>query len=164
MFELKELSAENFDDIKKLFKEVFMSPPWNDDWSNENQLNEYLLDLMEVRTPLVYGFYVDEVLTGVSIGSIRHWWGGTEYHIEEFFVRTSEQKKGYGTEFFNMIEKSIPAKGATQIFLQTESNVLAYDFYRKRGFTELKNHVSFFKEITKSTTSPQSWGIKLSHE
>lgn len=101
MFELKELSAENFDDIKKLFKEVFMTPPWNDDWSNENQLNEYLLDLMEVRTPLVYGFYVDEVLTGVSIGSIRHWWGGTEYHIEEFFVRTSEQKKGYGTEFFN---------------------------------------------------------------
>lgn len=147
MFEIKELSLKNLDEIKKLFREVFMSPPWNDDWSDENQLNEYLLDLMEVRTPLIYGFYVEGVLTAVSIGSIRHWWGGTEYHVEEFFVRTTEQKKGYGTEFFNLIEKSIPEKGAAQIFLQTESNVPAYDFYKKRGFVELKNHVSFFKEL-----------------
>ena len=150
MFEIKELSLENFDEIKRLFKDVFMSPPWNDDWSNETQLNEYLRDLMEVRIPLVYGFYADDVLTGVSIGNIRHWWGGTEYHVEEFFVRTSEQNKGYGTEFFTMIEKSIPAKGATQIFLQTELNVPAYDFYRKRGFVELKNHVSFFKDLRKN--------------
>ena len=45
MFEIKELSLENFDEIKRLFKDVFMSPPWNDDWSNETQLNEYLRDL-----------------------------------------------------------------------------------------------------------------------
>lgn len=75
--------------------------------------------------------------------------GGTEYHVEEFFIRTADQEKSYGTEFFNLIEKSIPVKGATQIFLQTESNVPAYNFHKKRGFIELKNHVSFFKELGK---------------
>lgn len=145
--ELKELSLNDFEEIKKLFRDVFMAPPWNDDWSDDNQLNEYLRDLMEVRTPLCYGFYVDSLLTGVSIGSIRHWWGGTEYHIEELFIKTSEQGKGYGTEFFNMIEKDIPSKGATQIFLQTETTVPAYKFYKNRGFNELNTHVSFFKDL-----------------
>lgn len=148
-YNLKELTLKDFDAIKKLFKEVFMAPPWNDDWSDENQLNEYLLDLMEVRTSLVYGLYVKEVLTGVSIGNIRHWWGGTEYHIEELFIKTSEQGKGLGTKFVDMIEAAIPAKGAKQIFLQTETTVPAYEFYKKRGFDELKTHVSFFKELEK---------------
>lgn len=147
MVELKELSLKDFDLIKKLFKEVFMAPPWNDDWSDDNQLREYLLDLIEVRTPLIYGFYVDALLTGISIGSVRHWWGGTEYHIEEFFIKTSEQGKGLGSKFFELIEKALVPKTVTQIFLQTESTAPAYKFYKKRGFDELKNHVSFLKKI-----------------
>lgn len=147
--ELKELSLDDFEEIKKLFKEVFMAPPWNDDWSDDNQLNEYLHDLMEVRTPLCYGLYVDDILTGVSIGNIRHWCGGTEYFIEELFVKISEQGKGYGAEFLRLIENELPSKGVIQIFLQTETTVPAYKFYKNRGFTELKNHVSFFKDLKK---------------
>ena len=43
---IKELDETHFDEIKELFRSVFMAPPWNDDWSDENQLNEYLLDLI----------------------------------------------------------------------------------------------------------------------
>ncbi len=146
---LRLLSLNDLEEIKRLFREVFMAPPWNDDWSDERQLDEYLRDLLEVRTPLCYGLYVDGILTGVSIGSIRHWWGGTEYHIEEIFVKKQEQGKGYGTNFLNLIEGELPKKGVTQIFLQTETTVPAYDFYRKLGFDELKNHVSFFKNLKK---------------
>ena len=34
-----------------------------------------------------------------------------------------------------------------QIFLQTENNVPAYSFYLKNGFHELKEHVSFAKQV-----------------
>ena len=55
--ETKELSMKNFEEIKLIFKEVFKKEPWFDDWSDDNQLNEYLLDLMSMRNPLIYGFY-----------------------------------------------------------------------------------------------------------
>ena len=45
------------------------------------------------------------------------------------------------------IEKAIKELGLVQIFLQTESNVPAYSFYQKNGFCELKEHISFVKQI-----------------
>ena len=55
MTTLTELGMPDFDEIKALFKGVFTQPPWNDDWNDEKQLDEYLLDLMGARTPLVLG-------------------------------------------------------------------------------------------------------------
>ena len=84
---------------------------------------------------------------GLSLGSIRHWWTGTEYVIDEFCVATSMQGQGRGTEFLAYIEASIKEKGIVHIFLQTERSVKAYQFYIKQGFQELPDHVSFWKEI-----------------
>lgn len=146
-YKVKELDISYFDEIKKLFKDVFTNPPWNDDWSDDVQLDNYLHDLMETRMPLILGFYENEDLQGIAIGNIRHWWGGTEYYIEEVCIRTKNQKKGYGTKFMSMIEELLIEKDIHQIFLMTERNVPAFDFYKKLGFNELKEHVSFFKEF-----------------
>ena len=43
--EIKILEPKQFEEIKLLFKSVFMSEPWNDDWSNDAQLTDYMLDL-----------------------------------------------------------------------------------------------------------------------
>ena len=147
MIELRELSMENFEEIRSMFLEVFTAEPWNDDWSDDRQLREYLLDLMTVRTPLQLGLYKDGELIGISLGNIRHWWGGTEYYIEEICIRTSEQGRGLGTKFFELIAELIPSKGAAQIYLTTEKHVPAYEFYKKLGFQELDDHTAFFKEL-----------------
>ena len=147
MTELKELSLDDLEEIKALFRSVFTSPPWNEDWSDEEQLTNYLLDLMEVRTPVDLGLYEDGVLVGISIGNIHHWCRGTEYFIEELCIRTEHQGKGLGTRFFKLIEEYIKERGINQIFLMTENNVPAYGFYKKLGFTELTSHVSFFREF-----------------
>ena len=39
MAELVELDGSSFEDIKTLFRSVFTQPPWNDDWSDEEQLD-----------------------------------------------------------------------------------------------------------------------------
>lgn len=147
MSELRELDQSHFEEIRTLFRDVFMSEPWNEDWSDDRQLDEYLKDLMGARTPVILGLYENEKLTGVSIGNIRHWCGGTEYHIEELFIRKDMQKKGYGTVFLEKIEEWLKEHGIHQIFLMTERNVPAYDFYRKLGFEEIPEHVSFFREF-----------------
>ena len=147
MTELKELDDSNFEEIKALFKAVFMAPPWNDDWSDDGQLTEYLLDLTQVRTPLRLGLYEDGALVGVSLGNIRHWWGGIEYYIEELFIKTDEQGKGLGSQFISLIEGFLEERDIHQIFLMTSRDMPAYHFYKKRGFTEMSDHVCFCKEF-----------------
>lgn len=144
---IKELSINDFDVIKTLFRSVFTAPPWNDDWSDEEQLDNYLKDLMMVRTPLILGLMEDDTLIGCSVGNIRHWCRGTEYFIEELFIMTDMQGKGYGTFFMSSIESYLKEHGINQIFLHTEHSKPSYEFYKKLGFTDLVELASLFKEF-----------------
>ena len=143
---IRELSIADLEKIKKLFVSVFSSPPWEEDWSDEEQLDEYLKDLIEVRNSLIYGLYEDD-LVGISIGKIKHWCGGTEYFIEEMCIRNDHQGKGYGKEFFSLIEDKLKDRGLNQIYLTTDRDKPAYRFYKKLGFRELPELTSFFKEF-----------------
>ena len=43
MLKIKKLrKRKDFDLIKKLFVSVFKEEPWNDDWSDEKQLDAYI--------------------------------------------------------------------------------------------------------------------------
>lgn len=146
-YEFKRIGIDEIGVIKKLFKSVFTIKPWNDDWSNEEQLCLYLIDLVGQDNSLTYGLYENEELISISMGHIRHWYSGTEYYIDELCVRTDKQGSGIGTYFLKKIEKAMKEIGMTNIFLQTEDNSPAYGFYQKNGFYELKGHVSFVKEV-----------------
>lgn len=147
MYSFKRIGMNEIEVIKKLFTGVFTIEPWNDDWSNKEQLDLYLSDLVGQSNSLVYGLFEDDKLIGISMGHIRHWYSGTEYYIDELCIQTDKQGNGIGTYFIKEIEKAIKEIGLVQIFLQTENNVPAYCFYQKNGFYELKEHVSFAKRI-----------------
>ena len=55
------------------------------------------------------------------------------------------QKKGYGKEFFSLIEKDLKEKGLDTIFLMTDRDKPAYEFYKKNGFKEIPELTSFIK-------------------
>lgn len=148
MLTIRIMTAENTEEIKELFRDVFMNEPWNDDWSDETQLQQYILDLTGNANSLTIGLFDNDELIGVSIGNIRHWYTGTEYFIDEFFISRSRQRMGYGKTFLKQIEEHIARKGIRSIFLQTGRSMPAYDFYIKNGFTELSEHVSLVKAIT----------------
>lgn len=147
MMEIRKLERCHLDMIKARFKSVFMNEPWNDDWSDEEQLHNYILDLAGNSNSLSLGLYDGEDLVGVSLGHIMHWCTGTEYYIQEFFIVTEHQRKGLGTLFLREIEAYAKARRIHQIFLQTERNVPAYVFYTKAGFKELEGHVSLVKRL-----------------
>ena len=141
------LGADRFGELKLLFRDTFTNPPWNDDWSDDIQLTEYLLDLTGSRNSLAFGLLDGDRLVGLSLGSIMHWCTGTEYYIYEFCIDRSRQHEGLGTFFLHGIEDAVRDMGVDHIFLQTENNVPAYDFYRKNGFTELEGHVSLVRKL-----------------
>lgn len=147
IYNFKRIGMNEIETIKELFTNVFTIEPWNDDWSNQEQLDLYLSDLVGQSNSLTYGLFEDEQLIGIAMGHIKHWFSGTEYYIDELCIRTDRQGNGIGTFFLKEIEQGIKEIGLKQIFLQTENNVPAYGFYQKNGFKELKEHVSFAKQI-----------------
>ena len=148
MYTLKRLSIDDKEKIKAVFTDVFTREPWYDDWSDKEQLDLYICDLVGQNYSLTYGLYDDaDELIGISLGYIKHWYSGTEYIINELCIKTERQGAGAGTFFIQAIEEAIRELGLKQIFLLTESNVPAYDFYRKNGFTQSENNVAFSKQV-----------------
>ena len=136
MFELKRLSIKDKAAITDVFISVFTKEPWNDDWSDKVQLDMYINDLIGQGYSLTYGLYDGDELIGIALGYVKHWYSGTEYIINELCIKTDRQGKGTGSFFIAEIEKAIKELGVKQIFLLTDSNVPAYNFYKKNGFNE----------------------------
>ena len=145
--ELKRLSINDKEAIKELFTGVFTGEPWNDEWSDSKQLDCYIDDLCGQSYSLTYGLFEGGELIGLSMGYIKHWYTGTEYIINELCIKTERQESGAGTFFIHEIEKAIKELGLKQIFLLTDSNVPAYEFYKKNGFVECETNVAFAKMI-----------------
>ena len=143
--ELRVLSVRDRERITELFRDVFTHEPWNDDWSDQQQLNAYIGDLTGQSYSLTLGYFEEDRLAGVSMGHVKHWYAGTEYILEEFFVDRQLQGRGIGSRFMTAIESYLAQNGIFRMFLQTEKDVPAYGFYRHRGFRELSGHVSFAK-------------------
>ncbi|MCR5600872.1 MAG: GNAT family N-acetyltransferase [Ruminococcus sp.] len=145
MTEIRRLGADDIDIIKELFISVFTSEPWFDDWSDPVQLNSYILDLIGNNNSLSLGLYEHNVLVGLALGYIMHWFAGTEYYIHEFCVKTEKQGKGLGSEFMRLIDEYVRGLDVDHIFLQTDRSLPAFDFYVKNGFRELEGHVSLVR-------------------
>lgn len=141
-----ELDSSYLEEMAELYRSAFSREPWNDDWGDTEQLREYIRDISGSYRALNYGLIINDRLAAICIGSIRHWWEGTNYIIEEFCVSPGLQGKGIGTRFLKMVEGDIVGRGIRGIFLQTDSDMPAYRFYKKSGFDELTSHVSFFKK------------------
>ena len=147
MLSIKRLNVNDKEIIKNLFLSVFTQAPWFDDWSDKNQLDLCITDLIGHNHSLTYGLYDDDEFIGVSMGYIKHWYSGTEYIIEEFCIKTDRQGAGAGTFFISEIEKAIKQLGMNQIFLLTERDFPSYKFYKKNGFEECSGTVAFAKRF-----------------
>ena len=142
------LDLNNLNEMAELYRISFAGEPWNDDWSNTEQLYKYMKEISGSYNSLNYGLKLDGKLVAMSIGMIRHWWEGTNYNIEELCVSPELQGQGIGSYFMELIEKDIQTRGAVGIFLQTDNDKPAYSFYHKIGFGNLGQHVSLYKALS----------------
>ena len=144
---LIELNESYLPQMAKLYREAFAGEPWNDDWSDTKQLNEYMKDISKAYNALNYGLLIDGKLMGMSVGRINHWWEGTNYNIEELCIAPSYQGQGIGSKFLGLIEQCVRGKGLAGIFLQTDSDKPSYQFYHKNGCQDLDMHISLYKSV-----------------
>lgn len=143
--EIKTLTLNDKEAIKEFFVNVFTKAPWYDDWSDKKQLDSYIVDLIGNVNSLTLGFFDGSQMVALSMGSVKHWFRGTEYIINELCVKTELQGKGIGTDFLKQMETFLLSKDIEAVYLLTERNVPAYEFYKKNGFYEYEDTVAFSK-------------------
>lgn len=142
---------KGFSEAKSLFRASFSAPPWNDDWSDEKQLNAYIEDIAKQTNSLPLGLYDEEggktKLIGLSFGRIIHFYEGTQYRVDEFCIRPAFQGKGYGSLFIGGIKRMLKDMGVAYTLLDTVKTYNVYSFYLKNGFEEIKDDIGLFLKL-----------------
>ena len=122
-----------------------MNEPWNDDWSDEKQLNAYIADLTGQSNSLTLGYFDGGSLAALSMGHIKHWYTGTEYYIDEFCVDESCRRQGIATAMVDFIRQYAKEKGLRRIELNMwEFNRDALAFYEAAGFRTYRRYMEMF--------------------
>ena len=142
MLTFRELNQGDRSELCSLFHAVFTVEPWNEGWDNMSQLEKYISDIADNANSLCFGLFDDGKLIGSSLGTVMHWWAGTQYYIYEYFIRSDLQNNGYGSILFDHIKSALTKKQIRVIFLHTSKSMPAYKFYQKHGFTEISDHIS----------------------
>ena len=68
--ELRKLTVADREIITELFRDVFTNEPWNDDWSDGDQLYAYITDLTGQSYSLTFGYFDGDQLVALSMGYI----------------------------------------------------------------------------------------------
>lgn len=134
-----------------LYISVFSQAPWNDILIKAD-IELYFQRLQSMNTFIGYVLLDSntEELLGVSIGFIRPWYAGEQYHMDSFYVSFDHQGKGLGSAFLNQIKKKLLSINMPHVFLDTEKGLPAEEFYRKNGFTSLDDSISLICSIKES--------------
>ena len=54
---------------------------------------------------MTFGLFENDIMVGLAMGEIKHWYEGTEYFIHELCIKTDEQGRGLGAKFIVQIKK-----------------------------------------------------------
>lgn len=143
---IRSYGIHDFEQCIKLFIEVFNSEPWNDQWTHdkaERYLKDYLI------APGFKGVVAehDGTIHGFLFGTVKHWWSGDEFYINELCVSTFKQRSGIGTSLFTYLNQTLREEAIENITLLTNRGVPAEAFYLKNGFEEIKRIVFLCKKI-----------------
>ncbi len=123
-------------EVTRLFLNVYQREPWCDEWPSYETARIYLTEFIDNPHFIGYLLLDNANVIGGCFGHKKTWWQGVEFFVDEFFIDTNEQGKGYGTLFMNHIKADLSAKGFEAITLLTERGYPAEKFYKKNGFTD----------------------------
>ena len=146
MLVIKELSKENKKEIEEVFLKTFSEEPWCDT-RDFDQLDLYMDELLAPFNSLTFGLFLDEVLIGISLGRIAHFYDGTQYRVDEFCIKSGFHGLNYGSKFMTMLSEETLKRNIKYIILTTERAFPAYQFYLKNGFDVVDGNVMLAKKI-----------------
>jgi len=135
---IKPFSMSDLQNCCELYVRTFNGEPWYDHWTVETAYDR-LLELAENKRFLGYTLWNDDELIGAVFCFLKTYYNGSEIFVEELWVSSDYQRKGYGMKLMDEVEKYATENGITSVTLFTGKNKPSFDFYEKRGYNHLEN-------------------------
>lgn len=144
--EIKEITINDIEKCAETFIDSYNRLPWNYDWNLEDAV-KYLSDY--VKGPQFKGFMIweDGQVLGALLGHARTWWTNNQFMIDELFISSAAQGKGYGKLLLSHAEQYAKNTSMERLILMTNKFMPALDFYNKNNFSKVDQYVFMFKEL-----------------
>ncbi|MBC1458392.1 GNAT family N-acetyltransferase [Listeria newyorkensis] len=128
----------------QLYIDVFSAEPWNDVLTYE-EIKLYLDRILAMNTFEGYLALDDtDAVIAASLGFIRPWFRGIQYHLDSFYIARTHQSKGLGGAFLDFVKNDLAQKNIPSIALDTEIGYPSDQFYRKHGFSNNPDSVTMY--------------------
>ena len=88
------------------------------------------------------------VIKGIALGFIVPSISNSYLRLEDICIDFTEQRKGYGSAFIELLSIETAKLGCDSIILGTQKDFPSHHFYLKNGFQEVES-VLMYKEIVK---------------
>jgi len=143
---VEPFSQDDLQSCVDLFIETYNCPPWYNQWTTTTARN-YLTELVDSKRFVGFTLWNQGKLIGAAFCHEKTWWNSDELYIDEFFISTRFQRKGYGKTLLNSISEYAKQRHLASITLLTDNRKPAYNFYTKNGMLCI-NHLAFMYKDT----------------
>jgi aminoglycoside 6'-N-acetyltransferase I len=116
------------------------------------QVDAYFNDMENTPHSLSYILMRQDEIVGVCMGQTEEHFMTPGYKISELFITGEKQNQGLGTYFMNEMENLLRKRGIKAIYLFTNRNMKAYEFYLSNNFIAHNDTVYMAKLIKPETT------------
>ncbi len=143
MAELVNLSFTDIDICTQMYIETYAQSPWEETYDSLS-INKYINSFVLHNDRFSMVLKEKGIIIGMVLGIRVPAPDGDFLRIEEICIRHSEQRKGYGTEFFRRLKEFIKESGMDSIALNTVRGYPAFSFYQKNGFQYIESSAFLF--------------------
>lgn len=136
---------EDIQAYAKLYVNAYQTEPWNETYE-VTEVERYISSYLNSDTKVCFALQDGDVIKGVALGFIVPSISGPYLRLEDIFIDSIEQRKGYGSVFMELLSIEVAKLGCDSLILGTQKDFPSHHFYLKNGFQEVES-VLMYKEI-----------------
>ncbi len=132
---IRPIAESDVEEISQIFVACFSGPPWNEAWNTE-AARACIRPKIHTQSSRGYVAILNDSIVGAAFGQIEGGLNKNKFHLQEFFVLPSVQRKGIGKRLLSTLFSELAVtENVGSIYLLTIRAGPAQDFYEKFGFS-----------------------------
>ena len=128
-----------------IYRNIYKTEPWNEEYEI-SEIEKYISSYLDSDTKVCFALVDGESIKGVALGFIVPSISASYLRLEDICVDLTEQRKGYGSIFMELLANEVVKLGCDSVILGTQKDFPSHYFYLKNGFQEVES-VLLYKDI-----------------
>ncbi len=130
---IKQITEPQLQECVQLYQQTFSGEPWNEPWTEERAF-ERLNHFYQSRGFIGLGAWNEEGCCAFTLGNREPFLDRQAFYLREMCVKPDFQRQGIGRRLLVALHGLLKESGLARIYLLTNHDYAAYDFYKKIGY------------------------------